>query len=293
MNIFLTGGSGFIGKNINESYLAEKYNILSPSHNNLELEDDRAVRDFFLKNNIDIVIHGAVKPGHRLAEEMTGLLYTNTRMFFNLVRNSHRFKKLIFLGSGMVYDKNHYKPQMKEEFFDSYVPSDEGGFSKYLISKYIQKTDNMVDLRLFGVFGKYELYNIRFISNAICKAIFNLPVTIKQNRKFDYLYINDLMHILDYFIQNKFEYSAYNVCSSNPIELSSLAEKVIKISGKDLPLQIGTAGMGVEYSGDNTRLKSEIKDLNFTSINKSIKELYGWYENNKEKINYNYLLIDP
>lgn len=45
MNIFLTGGSGFMGRNILES-LSGKYNIIAPSHRGLELTNEDAVTDF-------------------------------------------------------------------------------------------------------------------------------------------------------------------------------------------------------------------------------------------------------
>ncbi|EKE04057.1 MAG: hypothetical protein ACD_20C00109G0012 [uncultured bacterium] len=292
MNILLTGGSGFIGKNILESYLSEKYNIIAPSHSKLDLIDENSVRDFFLNNKIDVVVHSACKPGHRNAKDPTNILYTNGRMFFNLTRNSSYYEKMILLGSGAVYDTRYDISKVDESYFDTHIPVDEHGFQKYTAAKYIEQVDNIVELRLFGVFGKYEDYAIRFISNAICKAIHNLPVTIKQNRKFDYLYVDDLMPILDYFIQNKSNHKAYNVTPDHPIELYKLAEKIKEISGKDLPIIIKQPDMGLEYSGNNRCLRKEIKDLKFTSFNESISQLYNWYLDNKNLINTELLLFD-
>jgi len=52
LNVLLTGGSGFIGRNILESFLAEKYNIVAPRHAELDLIDDDAVKHFFEKNKL-------------------------------------------------------------------------------------------------------------------------------------------------------------------------------------------------------------------------------------------------
>ena len=41
--ILLTGGSGFIGRNILESNLAEKYEIIAPRHCELDLLDDKYI----------------------------------------------------------------------------------------------------------------------------------------------------------------------------------------------------------------------------------------------------------
>lgn len=291
MKIFMTGGSGFIGRNLVE-YLSQKHEVLAPTHQVLELLDEDAVRFFFEQHDIDVVIHGAVRPGHRNAKDPSNQLYHNTRMFFNIARNANRYGKMIFLSSGLVYDMRYYLPKMKEEYFDTHVPNDEGGFSKYISAKYIEQVENIVELRLFGVFGKYEDYAIRFISNAICKILFDLPITTKQNRRFDYLYIDDLMPVIDYFIENKGKYKCYNVTPDEAIELLVLADKVRQISGKDLPSLVAQNGMGIEYSGDNTRLHEEIPEITFTPIDEAICQLYEWYSKNTHLINKEYLLFD-
>lgn len=289
--ILLTGGSGFIGKNIIE-VLGEKYQILSPTHKELDLLDEDKVAEFFNSHDIDVVIHLAVRPGHRNAKDPSNQLYHNTRMFFNLARNSHKFNKMIFISSGLVYDIRYYMPKMKEEYFDAHIPADEGGFSKYIATKYIEKADNIIELRIFGIFGKYEDYAIRFVSNAICKALLDLPITIKQNRKFDYIYIEDLMPILEYFINRDVKYKAYNITPDQSIELYELAKKIKGVSGKDLPILVAQKEMGVEYSGDNSRLKKEIKNLQFTSLDEAVRKLYLWYHDNIKSINKEFLLVD-
>jgi len=312
--ILLTGGSGFVGKNILESFLAEKYEIIAPPRTELNLFDENSVDEFFSDKKFNIIIHAACKPGHRNAKDHSKLYCSNTKMFFHLLKHSDKFERMINLGSGAIYDNKHYKPKMKENYFGKNIPQDEHGFCKYVIGKHIadceqraqgwlrrpedpfmasnQESINVVDLRVFGLFGKYEDYAIRFISNAICKTIVNSPITIKQNRRFDYVYINDLMPILEYFIENKPKYNAYNVTPDESIELYELAEKVKKISGKNLPVIVKEEGLGLEYSGDNSLLKGEIKSLKFTEIDKAIKELYEWYNQNHRIINKDCLLLD-
>jgi len=290
--ILLTGGSGFVGKNILELFFAQKYEIIAPSSKQLNLFDENSVDEFFLDKKFDIIIHAACKPGHRNAKDLSRLYCSNIKMFFHLLKHSDKFERMINLGSGAIYDNKNYKPKMKEDYFGQNIPRDEHGFCKYVLGNYIEKLDNVVDLRVFGLFGKYEDYAIRFISNAICKTLFDLPITIKQNRRFDYVYINDLMPILEYFIENKPKYNAYNVTPDESIELYELAEKVREISGKNLPVIIKETGLGLEYSGDNSRIKTEIKNLKFTEIDKAIKELYEWYNQNHRIINKDCLLLD-
>ncbi len=290
--ILLTGGNGFIGKNILESFLKNKYNIIAPSSSELNLSNDKEVDVFFKNNDIDFVIHSASKPGHRNALDINNVFYNNTRMFFNLERNKKYYKKFINIGSGAIYDIRAYQLKMKEDFFTKNIPIDQHGFCKYVCGKYIENTDNFFDLRVFGIFGKYEDYTIRFISNMICKALLDLPLRIKQNRFFDYIFIDDLMPVLDYFIQNEPNYKAYNVTPDYSIELLSIAEKVLEISKKKLPIIFESDELGVEYSGDNSRLMKEIPNLKFTPIDIAIEKLYFWYKENISKLNKEALLID-
>ena len=290
--ILLTGGSGFIGKNIRESYLATKYNILAPSSKELNLANEDSVDDFFKKHQIDVVIHAAVKPGHRNAIDTSNLYYTNTRMFFNLERHKDKYEKMIVLGSGAIYDMRNYRPKMKEEEWKDYIPADEHGYCKYVCEKVIENSHNIYDLRIFGIFGKYEDYAIRFISNAICKTLFDLPITIKQNRKFDYLYIDDLIPILDWFINHTPKYHSYNITPDNSISLYALAETIRSLSNKELPIIVAQEGLGLEYSGDNSRIKEEIQEFKTMPIEESIKRLILWYSENKNHLDINNLIID-
>jgi len=291
MNILVTGGSGFIGRNVTEA-LSGKHTIFSPRHSELELQDEAQVKDYFQSHDIDVVIHTALKPGHRNAADLSSQLYSNMRMFFNIARNKQRYQKMIFVGSGAVYDMRAYRPKMKEDYFDTGVPSDEHGFSKYLIAKYIEAMDNSVELRVFGIFGKYEDYAIRFISNAICKTLFDLPITMRQNRRFDYLYIDDLMPVLEHFIIGKSQHQSYNVTPDASIDLYSIAEMVRAISGKDLRIIVGMDGLGPEYSGDNSRLRQDMPGLRFTPLEHAIKRLYTWYAENIHLVDRTKLLVD-
>lgn len=290
--LLLTGGSGFIGKNILESYLSEKYEIIAPSHNELDITDTDAVALFFRENAIDYVIHCALKPAHRNIADRTGVFEDNNRMFFNLERNHLFFEKMIVLGSGAAYDMRYYQPKMKEDYFGVHIPVDNYGMAKYVSEMVIDNSRNILNLRLFGLFGKHETYSIRFISNLICKALFDLPLTMNQNRQFDYLYIDDLMPVLDHFLMNDSKYKSYNVTPDKSIELLHIAEIIQDISGKILPVIPAIEGIGSEYSGDNSRLKNELTNLRFTPIYKAIEKLYSWYAENISMIDKDELLID-
>ena len=290
--ILLTGGNGFIGKNIQESFLSEKYEIIAPRSFELNLIDTDNVDNYFKDEFFDVVIHCAAKPGHRNAKDKTNLFYSNLRMFENLERQKDKYSKFINIGSGAIYDVSQNISDIEEDDLLKSIPADEHGFCKYVEHKLIEKLDSFIDLNIFGIFGKYEDWEIRFISNAICKTIFDLPITIRQNRRFSYLFINDLMPILDYFIQNDVEYKSYNVVPDKNVELLEIAKIIKDISKKDIEIKVSQNGYGLDYTGSNIRLKKEIDSLAFTDITESVKTLYRYYEQNKSLIDKDLLLFD-
>ena len=290
--ILITGASGFIGRNLKEQYENE-YDVYAPSSSELNLLDSENVTNYLRENQFDVVIHCATWNATSNSKKDTSkVLENNLRMYFNLARHQNLYGKMIYFGSGAEFSREHWKPKMSEEYFDAYAPTDQYGFSKYIMCKHAEKSENICNLRLFGVFGKYEDWEIRFISNTICKTIYDLPITIKQNVYFDYLYIDDLVKITKWFIENNPKYHIYNICSDEVHDLKSLANIVLDISNKNLPILVKNKEFGKEYSGDNFRVLSEIGDYTFKDIGVCINEFYDWYKYNKEIIDREKLLVD-
>jgi UDP-glucose 4-epimerase len=292
MKIFVTGGTGFIGRNLVEQ-LSRIYEIHAPTSKELNLLDEDKVYDYLVMHKFDIVIHAATWNATRNSpKDLMKVLPNNLRMFLNITRCSHHFGKMIYYGSGSEYDRRHWIPRMKEVYFDAHVPAGDYGFSKYIMRKYTEAVENIYNLCLFGIFGKYEDWEIRFISNVCCKAIHDLPITIKQNVFFDYLYIDDLMKISGWFIKNEPREKVYNICTGNTYDLLTLAKKILNISGKNLEVVIIQEGLGREYSGDNSKLLQEIGVYKFQDIDDSLYELYHWYLTHKEYITPEKLFMD-
>lgn len=284
MNIFITGANGFAGRHLKTYLESKKYKLFTPSHKELDLLDEKAVDKFFKTNKIDVVINTALVGGSRKEEHEESALNNNLRMFFNIVRNKKRFRKMIHCGSGAEYDKRFPIIKIKEEDFDKRVPVDEYGFSKYICSKYIEQSEDIVCLRIFALFGRGEKYQYRFISNAICRNIFGLPITMRQDVYFDYFNINDFVKIVGYFIENDAKYKFYNIGSGRRINLKTIAKIINKIADKKSEIIIGKEGLNNEYTCSNERLILEIPHFKFTKMEDSVKDLYFWYKKNKYKI---------
>ncbi|MBU3978905.1 NAD(P)-dependent oxidoreductase [Patescibacteria group bacterium] len=281
--ILITGANGFAGRHLKE-YLGNKYTLFTPSHKEMDLLNEKEVDNFFKTHEVDVVIHTALVGGSRKEEHVESALSQNLRMFFNIVRNKKRFKKMIHCGSGAEYDKRFPIVQVREEDFDKRVPADEYGYGKYLCSKYIEESENIVCLRIFALFGKYEDYRYRFISNAICRNIYGMPITMRQNVYFDYIYINDFVRIVEYFIENKAKHKFYNAGTGKRVDLKTIAEKINEIANKKSEILIKNSGLNNEYTCDNSRLAGEMKGFKFTEFDNYMTQLYTWYKENKKII---------
>lgn len=275
--ILITGSRGFIGNNLVKN-LREEYELSTPTSRELNLLDDVGIIKYLSVNHFDVIIHSANRNNTRFNISQYDSLDGNLRMFFNLQRCRQLYGKMIYFGSGAEYDNRHYIPMMKEEYFDQFVPADPYGFSKYIMAKSCKKDDNIYELCLFGVYGKYEEWERRFISNAICRALKGMDITIQKNVRFDYLWIDDLIEILKWFIENEPNEKRYNVCRGESIDLYSLATIVKKTLGVNNSIIVGEDGWKPEYSGNNNRLLKEIGDFQFTSFDKSISILCNYYK---------------
>ena len=239
--ILVTGGNGFIARSLVEKLKNDdRYHVCSFNRESLDLLDARKVLDVIKEHKFDIVIHTATYDAapRFSTKDPKQVLEQNIRMFFNIARCSQYFGKMLYFGSGAEFGRENWVPKMTEGYFDSFVPTDQYGFSKYVMSKHAEKSENIYNLRIFGVFGEFDDWRYRFISNACCKAVFDLPVVIKQNSLFDFLYIDDLIRATEWFMENKPKKHVYNICSGLAREWKTIAEEIIDISGKNLDIDL-------------------------------------------------------
>ncbi len=290
MKILITGCSGFIGRNLKQA-LEQECEVFSPTRKQLDILNTELVEEYLKRHCFDVVIHTAnTNDTKNINVTPYDALDGNLRMFYNLERCKDYFGKMYYFGSGAEYDLEHYVPDMTENYFGTHIPKDPYGFSKYIMSKSCKESGNIYDLRLFGVYGKYEEWHRRFISNAICRAIKGMPITISQNVYFDYLWVEDLAEIMKWFIENKPKYRHYNVCRGVKIDLYTLACKVREILGIDCDILVGKQGYKPEYTGCNKRMMDEIGTFEFTGWDESIKVLCEFYRENIDLIDSNKLL---
>ena len=291
MKVLVTGAGGFIGRNL-VAHFSTRHRVAAPARNELDLLDTVTVRSYLERQRFDVVVHAAGARSNRAVGVAPDMLGRNCRMFFNLARNPHAFGRMLFLSSGAVYDRSCVPPLVTEEQFDERVPGEDYGLSKYVCAQSIRPDGKVYELRLFGVFGPYEDWRVRFISNACCRAVWDLPVVIRQNVFFDYLDVADLACVLERFFSGGFRYRHYNLTSGRRVDLKTLAAEVVEASGKQLEIVVRQEGLGSEYSAANQRLMAEIPEFRFRERKESIARLYAWYVERKAEIDPELLRFD-
>lgn len=283
--ILITGGDGFLAQNFLEN-LKGDYQIISCNRSQLDLSDSVAVYAYLKKNRFDVVLHTATYDAapKDSPNDPNKVLENNLTMFFNLARCKDYFGKMLFFGSGAEFRREHWVPEMTESYFDKFVPSDQYGFSKYVMTQYALTTNNIFNLRLFGVFGKYDDWRYRFIPNICCHAVSGMTISVHSNAKADFLFIDDLVKIVQWFIENKPQHHVYNVCSGTTYEYVDLAKRVSKIADTDLEVIVQNKQIQKHYSASNSLLMKEMGNIEFTPMEVALKLLYKWYEENKHII---------
>ena len=282
MKILLTGGSGFIGRNVKE-YLQQKgYDVYAPTHNELNCLEEEDIKMHLRTHHYDVVLHFAY---HNDADGVRELSY-NLRIFDNFAKHSDLYDRMIYAGSGAEYDKRFPIQMIKEtDLQERSLPVDRYGLMKYIMNQIVETSDNIYNLRIFGIFGKYEDCKRKYISNLCCKSLKGLQLSLRQNCYFDYLWIDDFCQILEKFMKiEQPKYHVYNVARGEKIDLLSLAHIVNEIADEKREIIVCKEGYGNEYTANTDRIMKELPNMTYTDIKLSIRQLYRWYEERQNEI---------
>jgi GDP-L-fucose synthase len=169
--MLLTGGSGMVGRNIQEHPGAAMWEILAPSSKELDLTDFRVTREYFIHHRPDYVVHSAGRVGGIQANmaHPVEFLVTNIDIGRNvlLAARDAGTSRLINLASSCMYPRNATNPLAESLILQGQLePTNEGyALAKIFTTRlceYINRENpevhykTLIPCNLFGRYDKFE-----------------------------------------------------------------------------------------------------------------------------------------
>lgn len=311
MNLFITGGAGFIGSTLcdrmlecdNKIVVVDNFNdYYSPKlkekniKHNLENKnyklyrgdicDKNLLRKIFEENQIDVVVHIAASAGVRPSiENPLSYVKNNIEGTVNIVEvmKENGIKKIVFASSSSIYGN------CKEEIFSEDLKVSEP-ISPYAASKsaceqflytYSKLFDiQVVALRFFTVFGPRQRPDLairKFID--LIKENKPIPVYGDGTTIRDYTYIDDIVDgIIGAINYNDTPYEIINLGGGAPVSLNQMIETIEKVLNKKakiehLPMQPGDVS---KTAADITKAKKLLNYNPKTSFKEGIIKFIEW-----------------
>jgi nucleoside-diphosphate-sugar epimerase len=275
MKILVTGGNGFVGRNLIK-VLQDEHKIYSPSSSELDLTDSQQVKTYLQTKYFDVIIHCAIRGGRRLQPDTAVDMYQNLSMYFHLMDNRDRFGKFFNFASGAEFDRRKgVLPTTRKGHLERSWPIDYYGMSKNIISRLLKTDKHSYNFRIYGVFGTDE-DDTRFIKASLLKIKQNQPIEIHQDRLFDFVHIDDLTSIINYYLSNP-EYpldSEVELVYSHKYTLSHLATLIKEITESQVSININSTTKGKSYIGSGIGV-DDIVMFNVKGLKAGIKKVWN------------------
>jgi len=163
---------------------ASKYEVLSPSRQELDLMDFGAVVDFLRLNKPDFIVHAAGKVGGIKAniEDPYGFLIENVTLGSNIIRAAKEcgIKKLLNLGSSCIYPRDGTAPLEENSILAGSLESTNEGYAlskiiairacEYITQQFDQFSyKTIIPCNLYGPFDKFDGNSAHLIPAIITK----------------------------------------------------------------------------------------------------------------------------
>lgn len=272
MKILVTGGSGFVGRNIIK-FLGKDYDLYAPTRSQLDLTDEKSVKKYLQNKFFDVVIHCAIKGGRRNIQDSAFTLQENLKMFFNLMNNKDRFDRLINFSSGADFDKTKNVNINNHILEDSY-PIQPYDMSKNIISRIIKNSSRCYNFRIYGVFGEDEAKD-RFIASNIKRYKNQEPIEIHKNRYWDFFYIKDLVNVVKYYIDNpKYDLdNEMDLIYQDLLSLKNVAELINNLDKHSVEVKVDNHTRDLDYLGNKSYGVN--LPIELIGLKKGLEEIYN------------------
>jgi len=302
--IYVAGHKGLVGSAIVRKLKEEGYtNLILRAKTELDLRDQRAVKNFFSIELPEYVILSAAKVGG-ISWNSTNpaeFIYDNLIIQTNVIDAAYRSgaKKLLFLGSACIYPKITPQP-IKEEYLLTapLEPSNEGyalakiaglRMCEYYRRQYNFNAISCMPANLYGINDNFIPEHGHVIPGIITKmhdAMRNGNNSIEcwgdgtPTREF--LYVDDLADACFWLMQNYNEKEFVNIGSDEELTIKELVNKLTKAFGfmGEVVWNTDKPNGQPRRKLDNTKLK-KLGWKSKTSFDAGLKLTIDWYKKDR------------
>jgi GDP-L-fucose synthase len=303
VKIYIAGHRGLVGSAITKKLQQEGYNnLILKTRNELDLQDQKAVEEFFKTEKPDYVIDSAAKVGG-IKANMTypaEFMYENLQIQNNLIWSAKitGVKKFVFLGSSCIYPRDSPQP-MKEEYFSDGKPEPTNEAYAYAkiagmkLCEYIHDEFSMdfISCMPTNIYGENDNFDpetshvmpslIRRIHEAKVNNIPEVVIWGTGSSRREFLHVDDLADAIVWLMFNYNNKQFLNIGTGNDISIKELAEQIKELVGYNGTLVFDPTkpdGMPKKLL-DVSRLHTAgwYHKIDFTE---GLKRTYEWYLNN-------------
>ena len=251
--IYIAGHSGLVGSAIVRQLEKRGFNnLLTYTHAELDLTNQKDVNDFFNREKPDYVILAAAKVGGIFANNTfpADFIYQNMMIEANIIHSAYQneVKRLLFLGSTCIYPKEVKQP-MKEEYLLTGPLSEETrpyciakiAGMELLSSLFRQHKFKSLSIMLPNLYGPNDHYGDD--SNHVIPALIQRFVDAKENSKKsvvvwgsgqsirEFLYTDDAADGILFLMEKYDSDIPINLSSTENINIKDLALLIAEIIG--------------------------------------------------------------
>jgi GDP-L-fucose synthase len=307
--IFVAGHTGLLGSALVRKLKTDGYrNIITKTHNELDLTNQRSVSDFFQNEKPKYVFLAAGLVGGIMANKMSPatFLHTNIAMQDNVFEAATKtdVRHLVFYGSSCMYPKNCPQPIKEEYLMTGEIEDTSEGYAIAKISGILGcKTYNnqfknnrfisLIPNSMYGPNDHFDLENSHVLSALVRKFH---DAKIKGEKQVilwgsgaprrEFIFHEDVANASIFAMENadKLKNMHYNVGSGVDFSIKELAQMISEIVGFKGEIEWDTT----KPDGTPRKLLDSSRFLrlgwkSFTDIKKGIKITYEWYISTLQK----------
>ena len=255
MNILITGGGGFIGRNLKRLLTAAGHKVFAPTHAELDVSNSTSIFQCVRATDTQVIIHTATAGG--TANITYENFKENIQMFENIKDAVYDTNIVVInIGSGAEFNRREVISKAEEETLWKSWPVDLYGLSKNIVSRRtIEELQAGCVFRLFGCFGGDE-YDRRFIRRSILRLKEGKKLQLNGNTMVDFFYIDDVATVIDHFLKNGGD-DNMNLVYPEKVELQDIAGMIHEAMGIEREIDYVNSPDAClpTYTGDGSALQ--------------------------------------